>query len=120
VQVLKYELGQKYTVHHDYGAEDIHLACGPRILTFFLYLSDVEEGGETAFPSLNIAVKPKKGRALLWPSTLNDNPEAQDTRTFHEAKPVIQGTKMAANSWIHLYNFEKPNLWGCTGAFDEL
>ena len=46
-QVLKYGLGQRYTTHHDYGREDVKLACGPRILTFFLYLSDVEEGGET-------------------------------------------------------------------------
>ena len=68
-QVLKYETGQKYNVHHDYGAEDVKLACGPRILTFFFYLSDVEEGGETAFPSLNIAVKPKRGRAVLWVSS---------------------------------------------------
>jgi len=28
------------------------LVCGPRILTFFLYLSDVEEGGETSFSLL--------------------------------------------------------------------
>ena len=46
-QVLKYGIGQRYTTHHDYGREDVRLACGPRILTFFLYLSDVEEGGET-------------------------------------------------------------------------
>lgn len=46
-QVLKYGTGQRYTVHHDYGRSDVGLACGPRILTFFLYLSDVEEGGET-------------------------------------------------------------------------
>jgi prolyl 4-hydroxylase len=119
-QVLRYELGQKYVAHHDYGHDEVHLACGPRILTFFLYLSDVEEGGETGFPTLNIAVKPKKGRALLWPSTLSDDPERQDGRTTHEARPVIKGRKFAANAWIHLYDFMTPNHWGCTGTFDEL
>ena len=38
-------MGQKYVVHHDSSEEDNKLACGPRVLTFFLYLSDVEEGG---------------------------------------------------------------------------
>lgn len=119
-QVLRYEVGQKYITHHDYGHEEVALACGPRILTFFLYLSDVEEGGETNFPLLDIAVKPKRGRALLWPSVLDSDPEKQDRRTMHEAKPVIAGRKFAANSWIHLYDYVRPNLWGCTGAFDEL
>lgn len=54
MQVLRYDVGQKYEAHHDYGSEDVQLACGPRILTFFLYLSDVEEGGETNFTSLNL------------------------------------------------------------------
>jgi prolyl 4-hydroxylase len=85
-----------------------------------LFPIDVEEGGETAFDKLGIAVKPKKGRALLWPSTLNENPEEVDQRTTHEARPVIKGTKMAANAWIHLYDYHQPNLWGCTGSFDEL
>lgn len=116
-QVLKYEAGQRYQAHHDMTPQQNELACGPRVLTFFLYLSDVEEGGETAFPSLNIAIKPRKGRAVLWPSTLNDDPTVQDMRTMHEAKPVINGLKYGANSWIHLYNFEVPNHWGCTGAF---
>ena len=119
-QVLRYETGQKYVVHHDYGHEEVSLACGPRILTFFLYLSDVEEGGETNFPLLNIAVTPKKGRALLWPSVLDSDPERQDSRTMHEAKPVIKGRKFAANSWIHLYDYVQPNLWACTGSIDEL
>jgi len=96
------------------------LACGPRILTFFLYLSDVEEGGETAFPSLNIAVRPKRGMALMWPSTLNENPLIQDSRMAHEARPVIRGRKYAANAWIHLYDFKIPNLWACTGNVDVL
>ena len=119
-QILKYEVGQKYNVHHDYGAQQKLLACGPRILTFFLYLSDVEEGGETAFPSLNITVAPRRGKALLWPSTLDEAPEEVDSRTIHAALPVIRGTKYAANSWIHLFNFRIPNLWGCTGTFDIL
>jgi len=119
-QVLHYDVGQYYKTHHDFGIEDNALACGPRILTFFLYLSDVEEGGETNFPTLNIAVKPKKGRALLWPSVLDSNLNRIDSRTRHEAKPVIKGIKYAANAWIHLFNYAVPNLWACTGSIDEM
>lgn len=94
------------------------MSCDCFLLAFLFV--DVEEGGETAFPKINLAVKPKRGQAILWPSTLNENPEEIDQRTYHEAKPVIKGLKVAANAWIHLYNYDKPNLWGCTGAFDEL
>ena len=62
------------------------MACGPRILTFFLYLSDVEEGGETHFPLLGISVKPKKGKALLWPSVVDDDLLQFERRTLHEVK----------------------------------
>jgi len=119
-QVLRYEIGQKYVVHHDASEAQTRLACGTRILTFFLYLSDVEEGGETAFPSLNLAVRPKKGSALLWPSTLDAQPNSIDGRTMHEAKAVIKGMKLAANTWIHSHDFATSNLHGCTGTFDAL
>jgi hypothetical protein len=29
-------------------------------------------------------------------------------RVGHEARPVMKGTKYAANSWIHLYEYDKP------------
>jgi hypothetical protein len=119
-QVLRYEIGQLYKTHHDASVQQTRLACGTRILTFFLYLSDVEEGGETAFPSLGIKVRPKKGSALLWPSTLDHEPNSIDHRTVHEARPVIKGSKFAANTWIHSHNYAVPNLMGCTGTFDEL
>lgn len=77
-------------------------------------------GGETDFPNINLRVTPKKGKAVLWPSTFSHTPSRQDPRTHHAALPVIRGTKYAANSWIHLYDFEKSNLWGCTGSFDYL
>ena len=52
---------------------------------------------------------------LQWPSVKNSNPKKIDTRTDHEAMPVIAGVKQAANAWLHLYAFRKYNLLGCTG-----
>ena len=116
-QILEYERGQFYRRHHDSSSGKDSTPSGHRILTFFLYLSDVEEGGETSFSKLGLDVRPKKGRALVWPSVLNGNPNEWDDRMFHEAKDVIKGEKRAANHWIHLYDYETPNLWGCTGSF---
>jgi prolyl 4-hydroxylase len=75
-QMLKYEEGQFYRTHHDYIQHQKDRACGPRILTFFLYLSDVEEGGGTGLDQINggLVVNPKKGKALLWPSVMNYDP----------------------------------------------
>lgn len=115
MQVLRYEPGQYYKVHHDYIFDHRRMPCGPRILTAFVYFSDVEEGGTTDFPKLNITVRPKAGRMLLWPSVLDSDPEEMDPRTDHEAVPVIKGTKYAGNAWIHLYDFATPNSMGCTG-----
>ena len=89
------------------------LPCGPRILTFFLYLSDVEGGGGTNFPELGITIAPKRGRALIWPSVYNHNPMMEDPRMVHEALEVTAGTKFAANGWFHLYDFETPQKMGC-------
>jgi len=118
-QVLQYKLGQKYDVHHDSSEEDLDDLAGPRILTFFIYLSNVEEGGETFFDKLDIKVKPETGSAILWPSVLDEDPNKIDWRTTHAALPVMKGEKLAANVWIHMRDFETANLWGCTGAFDD-
>ena len=116
LQILRYEEGQRYHSHHDYIENQRDRQNGPRILTFFLYLSDVEAGGGTRFTALDpmITVKPKKGRALLWPSVLNSKPRDRDPRTDHEALPVEKGTKFAANGWIHLFDERGPQKRGCT------
>jgi prolyl 4-hydroxylase len=87
---------------------DFQRAQGVRILTFFMYLNDVEEGGETDFPQLGITVKPKKGQALLWPNVYMRNPDARDGRTMHQALPVKKGVKYAANLWLHQRDFKTP------------
>jgi prolyl 4-hydroxylase len=113
VQILKYEKGQFYRTHNDYIGDQKTRQPGVRILTFYFYLSDVDEGGGTNFPNLNLTVAPKKGRAVLWPSVLNDDPNSEDTRTNHEALAVVRGVKYGFNSWIHQRDFKGAVERGC-------
>lgn len=115
MQLLKYGPGQYYRLHHDWIQEQQQALCGPRVFTFFLYLSDVDEGGGTHFPYLNITVNPKRGSAVWWPHGANENPWAKDDRTHHEAQPVIKGVKFAANYWIHGSDFKVAMATGCDG-----
>ncbi|KAL3634257.1 putative prolyl 4-hydroxylase 3 [Castilleja foliolosa] len=52
LQILHYEEGQKYEPHYDYFLDEFNTKNGgQRIATLLMYLSDVEEGGETVFPA---------------------------------------------------------------------
>jgi len=115
LQVLQYTPGQFYKEHHDQNSPR-HSAWGPRLYTFFMYLSDVEEGGETRFTHLNISVKPKKGSAIFWPSVLSDDPYTTDDRTYHEAVSVKAGVKYSANFWLHMYEFQQALVRGCDNS----
>ncbi|GAX28852.1 hypothetical protein FisN_20Lh149 [Fistulifera solaris] len=115
LQLLRYEENQYYKVHHDYTPLHAGSMAGVRILTVFLYLNDDRlEGGGTNFPSIhNLTVLPNQGRAILWPSVLNDEPGQIDVRTEHQALPVERGVKYAANAWIHQRDFRTPLHMGC-------
>jgi prolyl 4-hydroxylase len=39
---------------------------GQRIWSIMVYLNEVEEGGGTAFPELEIEVIPERGKLLAW------------------------------------------------------
>ena len=115
LQVLKYEVGEHYLEQHDFIDMQYDMPCGPRLLTLFVYLNDVEEGGETAFPRLGIKVKPQKGKAILWPNVLSNDPFEKLESTHHAALDVVKGRKYAINAWIHLFDFTNPHKMGCTG-----
>lgn len=68
------------------------------IRSVFLYLNDVEEGGGTLFNDLGFTVQPKTGRAVIWPSVFDHDPNQKDYRTNHEALPVIKGVKYGGES----------------------
>jgi prolyl 4-hydroxylase len=118
IQVLRYEGGQEYRAHFDYFFHKQGMANN-RVATVLLYLSDVEEGGETVFPNApalgdraalqanwsacarqGLAVKPVKGNALLfWSMKVGGE---LDGGSSHAGCPVIKGTKWTATKWMHV------------------
>ena len=130
-QILRYEQHQRYTKHEDYFDRSyLTNADGrQRTATILLYLSDVDEGGETNFPKgeisreyrdkhgeganhvnsecggyLRAAVKPKKGDALLFFS-MDPSSMYEDRDSLHEGCPVVEGTKWSATIWMHQGHF---------------
>jgi hypothetical protein len=111
-QVLKYEPGQFYKVHHDQNS-GWFTPQGVRVFTFFMYLSTVEEGGGTRFADLNLTVPAVKGTAVLWPSVTSADPSSDEPNTNHEGLPPVRGVKYAANAWIHNYDYRTPAKKNC-------
>ena len=109
-QVIAYEPEQEYRAHFD--AYDLRTArgqrcCargGQRLVTLLAYLSDVEAGGSTSFPRLDLQVEAKRGRVLVFHNCY----EGTDTRhphSLHAGDPVERGTKWACNLWFHVRPF---------------
>jgi len=103
LQVIKYSLGQEYAAHSDVFTPESLLKnvpqAGNRIMTALLYLTDVTEGGGTAFPNLDIEIQPKRGRCVFF-STTHQGTEKPIDLANHHACPVIRGEKIAVNLWF--------------------
>lgn len=104
LQVVNYGIGGHYEPHFDFARREEtnafkSLGTGNRIATVLFYMSDVTQGGATVFPSLRLALWPKKGAAAFW---FNLHASGQgDYSTRHAACPVLTGTKWVSNKWIH-------------------
>ncbi|XVF35907.1 hypothetical protein REPUB_Repub19eG0012300 [Reevesia pubescens] len=124
LQVLHYEVGQKYDAHFDYFLDEFNTKNGgQRMATILMYLSDVEEGGETIFPvakgnvsavpwwndlsecgKQGLSVKPKMGDALLFWSMRPD--ATLDPSSLHGGCPVIMGNKWSSTKWMHVEEYK--------------
>ncbi|WP_243523774.1 2OG-Fe(II) oxygenase [Bacillus pseudomycoides] len=98
LHVLKYTPGQEYKAHYDYFAEHSRAAENNRISTLVMYLNDVEEGGETYFPKLDLSIAPKKGSAVYFEYFYND--KSLNELTLHGGASVIKGEKWVATQWM--------------------
>ena len=82
--LLKYEAADHYVPHRDTG-----LGFEGRYFSVVCYLNDDFTGGRTLFPTLNYAVTPEAGQAILFPSNY-----------LHGSEPVVSGKKFVFVSWI--------------------
>ena len=94
----------KRYLDNDYYRFDPHVdvlnyETSRRFLTFFIYLNDVEEGGETQFMNINkpgtyipYTVQPKQGRLLMFPPTW---------QYYHAGLKPISGKKYLLHSYCH-------------------
>lgn len=108
-QVGRYFPSQQYLQHFDafdLSNEDGRRFAqngGQRTVTVLVYLNDVQRGGQTAFPALNLEVQPKKGMALVFfPATVDG---LLDKNALHAAKPAID-TKYVSQVWIRQSNYQ--------------
>lgn len=68
IRLITYENpNQKFTLHRDGYFIQKSNNDMKTFYTFIIYLNDVESGGETIFPFINIKIKPKKGNILIFP-----------------------------------------------------
>jgi prolyl 4-hydroxylase len=96
MQIVKYEIGQEFKEHYDYAEGAFQK--NQRRYTIFVYLNDVEEGGETKFSQLDKFFFPKEKNAVFWEN--HDEAGKCYPESIHCGKPPIKGKKYGLNIWI--------------------
>jgi prolyl 4-hydroxylase len=118
-QVLHYPAGARNDPHFDFlqpsnAANRASIArSGQRVSTLIAYLNDVEEGGETVFPSTGWSVSPRRGHAVYFEYC---NRLGQvDPLSFHAGQPAISGEKWVVTKWMRQKTFVSANAAGSEG-----
>ena len=76
---------------HNWHFENTGNETSNRLVTFMLYLNDVDDGGETEFLYLHKRIRPKAGTMLMWPSTYSHT---------HRGNPPLSNTKYIITGWL--------------------
>ncbi len=111
LQVIHYGVSQEYAPHYDAWDHDTDTGTrcmsrgGQRLLTCLLYFNDVTAGGGTGFPNLDLEVRARKGRMLVFHNCLAGS-NIKHPNSLHGGLPVMQGEKWACNLWFREHPFQ--------------
>lgn len=109
IQGQRYLPGQEFKAHCDWFFPDQpywkqeQKRGGQRSWTAMAFLNTVEEGGQTHFTKLGIAIDPKPGVLLLWNNANPDGTPAE--ATLHAGTPVVKGVKYVLTKWYRTRQF---------------
>ena len=108
LKVSRYERGQFFKYHHDcipFGCADGCDYCptlySNRVVTLFVYLRDVAEGGATHFPALHepLSIRPRRGLGVVhFPARMPAGRGERDGRVGHEGSAAIS-EKYICQQW---------------------
>lgn len=103
LQGQRYTVGQEFKPHIDWfqqaspGWAHEKDNGGQRAFTAMVFLNAVEQGGETDFPRLGIAIEPRPGTLLIWNNA--DENGVPNPWTIHAGNPVTRGVKYIVTRW---------------------
>jgi prolyl 4-hydroxylase len=109
LQGQRYEVGQEFKEHADFFYVDQPYWAeyephgGQRTWTAMIYLNEPSGGGGTGFPHIELTVKPRIGRALIWNNMSADG--SPNPWTMHEGQPVEDGLKYIVTKWYRERTF---------------
>ena len=101
-QLVYYGPGNEYKPHFDAfdkttkEGQNNWFPGGQRMVTALAYLNDVEEGGVTDFPKINVSVKPNKGDVVVFHNCIEGTTEI-NPQALHGGSPVVAGENWAVN-----------------------
>ena len=84
-------------------------SCGQRLVTALMYLNDVDAGGSTGFPKLDLEVDPIPGRMVLFHNVKpKRGRDLRHEKSLHGGMPVHAGEKWACNLWFRAEPYTRP------------
>ncbi|XP_041449987.1 prolyl 4-hydroxylase subunit alpha-1-like [Drosophila obscura] len=103
LQVANFGVGSYFKAHFDYLTNrivDTSISqLGDRTGSLIIYAGEVQQGGATIFPDIQVMVPPQKGNSLFWYNTFDDS--TPDPRSLHAVCPVIAGSRWTVTKWLH-------------------
>jgi hypothetical protein len=100
LHLIRYPEGGYFAVHTDKSPRFPN-----RLYSLICYIDDDYEGGETAFPSLQVMVKGRRGWGLIFPADL-----------VHSGMPIASGAKTIAVAFLERTSLKQPTASAPSGS----